>query len=106
MMMGKDTEKRAREAVVRNSPKVTPKMTAYIDGLCISCGLAETRIRRNAWISGFVGREIKYLDEMTMQEGHRVIAELEVRRGESRFSRDDRDADDGGDGDERWNRRN
>jgi hypothetical protein len=51
----------------------------YIELLCNDLGL-DTRIRRNAFISREFGREVKYLDELTGNERHRLVEMLKDRR--------------------------
>lgn len=61
---------------------MTPKKTTatfkqinYIESLSTDC-LLTTRIQRNDWISARVGREIKFLDELSLTEASKIIDQL------------------------------
>ena len=47
----------------------------FLDKLLIEAGLS-TRTLRNGWLSERAGREVKYMDELSMAEASSMIQEL------------------------------
>jgi hypothetical protein len=64
------------------------EQTEYLQILLDAAGF-ETRLKRNAYLSRECGREIKYLEDMTQVERHRLIEELKERRNRDRPERED-----------------
>jgi hypothetical protein len=52
----------------------TEPQVSYIETLAIDLGLE--RSRRNAWLSDFLGRPIRFVDDLTKQEAMRVIRRM------------------------------
>lgn len=80
---------------------VTIKQQKFIESLLIDCSLTTIKLR-NAWLSRECGRDIKFIDQLTLQEGSEVIEkllDLRDRRGPAT----PKSVDD--DGDKDWNRR-
>lgn len=61
----------------RNSgPRATEKQQLYIEQLAIDLTLS--RIQRNDRVSSIVHREVKYLDELSIEEASNVIEYFRV----------------------------
>lgn len=54
-------------------------------------GLGYNRLQRNAWCTGYVGRPIKYLDELSRKEKHDMITLLRLKREEAKEEAELRD---------------
>jgi hypothetical protein len=57
----------------------TKPMLLFLDNLFNDVGFT-TRVQRNAYLSRELGREIKFLDDLTFEEGRSVINTLKERR--------------------------
>lgn len=65
---------------VINFGKPTAKMIEYMEILFNDCGF--TRVQRNAWLRELVGRDVHYLDSLTKNEAHLIIAKLKLMKEE------------------------
>lgn len=53
----------------------TKKQQEYIEQLCIDLGISH-RLERNAHCSSIIGRQIKYLDELSSTDASEIINTL------------------------------
>lgn len=81
---------KSKPAPNKSSPKrkITPKMADYLQILLEDAGY-HTRRDRNEHLSDVVGREIKFLDELTFDEGRELIEGLIEEAEEARDARDE-----------------
>ncbi len=74
-------KERARKRAAALANKASEAQQEYLAILLNDVGFG-TRLQRNDYLSGEVERDIKYLDELTFDEAHRLIKELKARRGD------------------------
>lgn len=83
MAKKQDLVSRARARGVAMSPKATKPQIEFMENLFNETGF-DSRLQRNSWLSRELGREIKYLDEITVAEAITVIDELKDIRDRNR----------------------
>lgn len=92
-MTKQDYSQAARQRAAEIAPKATPGQARFLEILMNDCGFG-TRLQRNDYLSGEVGREIKYVSDLTIEEAHGMIDKLKARQHEERERNwGDRDAD-------------
>lgn len=84
--MASDFRKHARERSVAYSKKATEKQQEFLATLLNEVGFG-TRLSRNDYLSWEMEREIKYLDELTIDEAKRIIDALMERRDRNKSQR-------------------
>lgn len=87
--------KKARQRAAEISTKVTPKMSNYLTILLTDCGFT-TLLQRNSYLSRIANREIKFIDQLTFDEGQKLIDKLEERRDDQYDPREEDDDEYGG----------
>ena len=80
-----DLMRAARERALALAPKPTLKALEFLEILLNDCGFG-TRLQRNSYLSLRVGREIRYLDDLTAAEASRFIDILKEQRDEEAAS--------------------
>ena len=55
--------------------RATDAQISYLEDLLTGRGF-DTRLKRNDWMSNRAGREVKYLEELTVKEASELIEEL------------------------------
>ena len=75
----------ARERALALAPRPTKKAIEFLEILLNDCGFG-TRLQRNSYLSLRVGREIRYLDDLTAAEASRFIDILKEQRDEEAAS--------------------
>ena len=63
--------------------RASDAQTSFLATLFIDCGF-HTRVQRNAWLSSEIGREIRYMDDLTVAEASKMIDALKEMRDEKR----------------------
>lgn len=88
-------KKASIERAQKRFTKPTGPQLKYLPILFNDCGFT-TGVQRNAYLETEVGREIKFLDELTFDEARELISKLKTRR-DNRRDDSDREVDDFGD---------
>jgi len=65
-----------------NTPRATQAQQDFLEILFGDLGF--NRTERNDWITETLGREIKYLDELTLPEASRIIEQLKEQKEDAR----------------------
>lgn len=93
-----DTSDRALSRAI----KATKQQQRYLEILLNDCGFGE-RVQRNAYLSGELDRDIRFLDNLTLYESSKMIGLLKGMKGDytSYPWEDEPDDED----DSKWNRR-
>ena len=80
--MKNDYSDEAQKRAAELAPRATEKQTKFLEILLNDIG-CHNRITRNTFLSDELGRPIRYMDDVTLDEATRLIDSLIIEREDS-----------------------